>query len=154
MQQLRDQRIGFLEISIPYQVVTLIDMLVANIPTIETLRLFGFRGFDESVAGLLQLSQLRVLELSFPDDVSVQTILKLVKTSPTLKQVAFNCDTISVSEIMTILECSKNLTELKIRIHEMDMTLSAYKSILAQITSSLEVEFRIRNGIIDENIFK
>lgn len=134
--------------------VTSIDSIVTNTPTIETLRLFGFHSFDQALPGLLQLNQLKVLEVICDGFVSPDTIYELVRASSTLKHIDVNCFTMSVSELRNILKYSKNLNELDLSIDEMDMILSVYNSILALINGRLEVVLRIDDGDIDTNIFK
>lgn len=154
----RFQQLRHLAIAVDFELfipaVTSIDSIVTNIPTIETLRLLGFHNFDQTLPGLLQLDELKVLDVWCFDYVSFNTILELVKASPTLEEIRFNCFTISVSEIMNILEYSKNLNKLDLWIVEMDMVLSVYNSILALIKGRLEVVLRINDENIDENIFK
>lgn len=152
-QQLRHLEI-YVDFDLFIPAVTTIDSLATNIPTIETLRLVGFHNFDQTLPGLLQLYELKVLKVACSDFVSLDTILELVQVSFTLKQIHFNCFTINVSEIMNILEYGKNLNELDISIRKMDMDLSVYNSILALIKGRLEVILRITDGNIDENIFE
>lgn len=104
------------------------------------------RYFEKYLPGLFQLLELKDLYLrDFDDDIPVSMVVELVKTLPALKRITFHCDTISVSEIMNILEYSENLTKLVIIIDEIDIDLSIYNSILALIKGCLPV--------IDENIF-
>lgn len=137
----------------------LIDSLVANIPTIETLRLCGFdHDFEKTVPGLLKLQQLKKLACYVNDPltqiVAVNTIVELIKELPALKEIMFNCNTISVSEIIHILEYSEHLTMVSIWIDEMDIDLSAYESILASITGRLQVVLDIIDGYVDQNILQ
>lgn len=134
----------------------LIDELVANIPTIESLFICGFCNFSEAVTGLLELSFLKILDVNFSlnNDIPASSIVELINGLPALEQIMCKCTTISVTEMVNILECSQNLTILIIHIHEIDINLSVYNAILKSIKVQLEVTLEIQNGNIDENIFK
>lgn len=154
------QKLKHLTICVPfeykYPADILINMLVTNVPTIMGLHFVGLHfDFEKSVPKLLQLLHLKALTLlchSFL--IPVNKIVELVKGLPALEEIILNYYTISVSEIMNILEYSKDLTKLIIYICKIDINLSTYKSILSLIKGRLEVELKISNGIIDENIYK
>lgn len=134
----------------------LFDSLAANIPTIQSLWIFGLR-VEEASAGLLALRQLE--ELSFTtfqsNHISIDDlIIQIINGLPILRYICFDCNTISISEIANILQHTKSVTQLSVLIDEIDIDLSAYRSILALIKSHLNVRFIISRGNIDESIFK
>lgn len=138
-----------------YPADILIDSLVANIPTIESLSIAGFNNLDEALTGLLGLSSLKSLNLfNGANNITPSRIHELIKGLPTLEHMRFSCSTLGVSGIMDILKYSKNLVKLEIDISEMDINLSVYEAISTSIRGRLEVTLYIKNGNIDENIFK
>lgn len=153
LQQLRYLSIIFFSL---YPANILIDALVANIPKIEFLSICNCYNLREAVTGLLELSFLKILDLTYPinDNISASSIVELINGLPNLEEIRFNCGTIGLSEMVNILECSQDLAILIIHIHEIDINLSVYNEILASIKGQLEVTLEIKNGIIDENIFK
>lgn len=128
----RFQQLRLLDINVDLKLfisaVASIDSIATNIPSIED-RLLSLHNVEQAPSGLLRLDALKALHVVCGDYVSFDAILTLVQAAPTLKDFSFNCFTISVSEIMSVLKYSEHLNMLEMLIAEMDMVLSDYNSI-------------------------
>lgn len=140
-----------------YPANILFESLAANTQTIEELLIGGLQyDFEKTVNVLLEMKQLKMLYFFLLDDnyMSANMIIELIKELPNLKKIWVNFDTISVSEIIEILQYSEILKKLTIDIQEMNINLFDYNSILASIKGNLKVKLLIWAGNIDENIFE
>lgn len=146
LSQLQKLRRLSLILHTSYPADILIDSLVTNIPAIEKPFICGCFGLEKCVTGLLKLSCLKALDLSHQISliaISVSVIIELIHGLSALKEIDFYCDTISVSEIMNILEYSKDMKMIRINILKMNIDLPVHKTILASIRGQLKLTLKI-----------